>query len=615
MTTRRDLLTQASALGLAAVLPAPLLLAATAGPDALLGRISEALLQEYPDSATFLGLDTGPHAALQRLLPDRSVAGAAKRADDCRARLKALRALDGSQLTGLDAVNLETTLYAYELAAEGYDQFAYGDNQVLNVWQAESNSPYAVSQGSGFFATIPDLMHSMHRLDTTGDAEAYLQRLIAFAKGLDQESERMKRDASLGVIAPDFLLDTTLKQQIDYRATPISQWGLVDSLVHRAREKALPGDWESRALKICRTDVAPALERQIKTLQALRAKASHEAGVAKLPQGDAYYRWLLKVGTTTNKTPEEVHQLGLEQVAAISDTMDQLLRKQGLASGTVGERMLALSKDPRFLYPNDDAGRAQLLTYLNSVIADMRTRLPRAFATLKKAPLVIKRVPPSIEAGAPGGYEEDGPIDGSAPASYYINLRDMANWPKFSLPTLCFHEGLPGHVWQGNFVHDLPTIRSQLMFNAYVEGWALYAEQLGDELGAYENDPFGRLGYLQSIQFRACRLVVDTGLHVKRWSREQAIRYMVEQNGSTEDSITREVDRYCAWPGQACGYQIGHLQIDAIRKRAEAALGKEFDLRAFDDALLTSGSLPLTVLDQVMDRYIKSRRLATHSDR
>ena len=615
MTTRRDLLVQASALGLAAALPRTAAFAAfssssEAALGSLLGKVSDALLRDYPDSATFLGLDTGARAALRGRLPDRSIAGDAERADACRARLKEMRAFDGSQLTGIDAVNFEATLDAHTLAAEGYNKFAFGDNAVLNAWQAEESSPYAISQGTGFFAVMPDLMDGMHKVETTADAEAYLQRLAAFAKGLEGENERLKRDAGLGVIAPDFLLDTTLEQQTSYAAVAVSDWGLIASLVRRTREKALPGDWERRARTICETEVAPALDRQIETLKSLRARAGHEAGVARLLEGEAYYQWMLKVGTTTHQTPEEVHQLGLEQVAAISRTMDRLLRKQGLTSGTVGQRMAALGRDPRFLFPNNEAGRAQLLAYLNSVIADMRTRLPRAFANLKKADLVIKRVPPSIEAGTPDGYEQDGPIDGSAPASYYINLRDTSNWPKFSLPTLCFHEGLPGHVWQGTFVHDLPNIRSQLVFNAYVEGWALYAEQLGDELGAYENDPFGRLGYLQSIQFRACRLVVDTGLHAKRWSRERAIRWMVEHNGIPVDSATGEIDRYCAWPGQACGYQIGHLQIEGLRRRAKAALREKFDLRAFDDALLSSGSMPLPILHRVMDRHIQSRRWA-----
>ena len=459
-----------------------------------------------------------------------------------------------------------------------------------------------MSQGTGFFATIPDFLDNQHKVENSADAEAYLARLSAFAHGMDAENARMRRDAEAGSIAPAFLLDTALGQQTGYRAKPIAQWGLVTSLATRTAR--ISGDWRARAQKICEAEVAPALDRQIAVLKALRARATQDAGCWKLRDGDAYYCWLLKVGTTTPMSPEEVHALGLEQVRSIGVEMDRELRAQGLTQGTVGARMAALGKDPRFLFANTEAGRAQLLAYLNGVIATVRAKLPQAFATQQRADLVIKRVPPEIEAGAPNGYELDGPIDGSRPATYYINLRDTANWPKFSLPTLCFHEGLPGHAWQGNFVRALPTIRAQLMFNAYVEGWALYAEQLGDELGMYAGDPYGKLGYLQSIQFRACRLVVDTGLHAKRWTREQAVRWMVENNGNTVDSATSEIDRYCAWPGQACGYQVGHLHIAGLRDRAKAALGARFDLRRFNDALLTSGSLPLDVLDGVIDGWV-----------
>jgi uncharacterized protein (DUF885 family) len=409
----------------------------------------------------------------------------------------------------------------------------------------------------------------------------------------------------LGSIAPDFLLDTTMKQQAGYLAKPPADWGLVGSLARRTKAKGIAGEWEAKARKLCEAEVAPAIARQLAVLKDLRARAKPDAGVWKLPDGEAFYAWTLKVGTTTPMTPDEVHRLGLEQVKALNARMEGLLAQQGLTKGTVGERLDAMGKDPRFLYPNTDPGRADLIAYLNDRVARMRARLPEAFATLKKADLVIKRVPPEIEGGAPDGYEQDGPIDGSRPATYYINLRDTAIWPKFSLPTLCFHEGVPGHVWQGTFVHDLPPVRSQLMFNAYVEGWALYAEQLADELGLYEDDPVGQIGYLQSIQFRACRLVVDTGLHAKRWTRDQAIKWMIENNGTPADGARGEVDRYCAWPGQACGYQIGHLHIDALRIKAKAALGKRFDLRTFNDALLTSGSLPLTVLDGVIERFVK----------
>ncbi|MGH8258563.1 MAG: DUF885 domain-containing protein [Steroidobacteraceae bacterium] len=610
MIDRRDFLVAAAATAACAVVREALAEAGARADPALgrmLGDFSRALLFEYPDSATFLGLDTGANAALRRELPGRSIAADEARARSCSERLRRLRAFDASQLRGLDRVNLETVLYAHERADEGYRRFRYGDNAMLNVWQAESISPYVVSQATGFFATVPDFLDNQHRVETAEDAEAYLARLEAFAEGLDGENERMRRDAAMGSIAPDFLLDTTLKQQLDYRGQPIGRWGLVTSLARRARERGIAGDWAARATKVCESAVAPALARQIEVLEGLHAKATHDAGVWKLPDGDAYYRWVLEVGTTTKMTPEEVHRLGLEQTRSIGAQMDAILRKQGMTQGTVGDRMAALGRDPRFLFPNTDAGRARLLAYLNGVIDEIRRRLPRAFGILHNADLVIKRVPPSIEAGAPDGYEQDGPIDGSRPATYYINLRNTANWPKFSLPTLCFHEGLPGHVWQGTFVHELPAIRSQLMFNAYVEGWALYAEQLGDELGMYAGDPFGRLGYLQSIQFRACRLAVDTGLHAKRWTREKAIEWMVENNGDPPDSARGEIDRYCAWPGQACGYQIGHLQIDALRRKAMAALGARFDLKAFDDAVLTSGSLPLTVLNSVIERWIAAK--------
>ncbi len=604
MLSRRDLLATAAGAGLAAALPARSGFAANPALSALLDAVSEDLLSEYPEDATFLGNDNGSRAALRSKLTDRSVAGDGARAASCAARLKRLKAFDAAKLTGIDKVNLDTTIYAHELADDGYRRFKFGDNAVLNIWQAESNTPYAVSQGSGFFATIPDFLDSQHPIENVGDADAYLARVSAFAKALDDENTRLNRDAGLGVIAPDFLLDTTIKQQADYLAKSPADWGLVGSLVRRAKAKSIDGDWEAKAGKLCREDVAPAIGRQLEVLKNLRGKAKPDAGVWKLPDGQAYYDWSLKVGTTTPMTPDDVHKLGLEQVKSIGDTMDGLLRKQGLTQGTVGQRMDALGKDPRFLYPNTEAGRADLIAYLNGVVARVREKLPAAFATLHKADLVIKRVPPEIEAGAPDGYEQDGTIDGSRPASYYINLRDTGNWPKFSLPTLCFHEGVPGHVWQGTFVHELPTIRSQLMFNAYVEGWALYAEQLGDELGMYDDDPVGKLGYLQSIQFRACRLVVDTGLHAKRWTRDQAIQWMVENNGDPVDSARGEIDRYCAWPGQACGYQIGHLHIDALRTKAKAALGPRFDLRTFNDALLTSGSLPLTVLDGVIERFV-----------
>jgi uncharacterized protein (DUF885 family) len=603
--TRRELLAAAASAAAMGGAAAP---GANAASDALLARMGEAILAEFPENASFLGLDAGAHAPLKHRLTDRSIAAEAKRAASCAERLRRLRAVDRKRLSGPSAVNYDCALYAHELAAEGYARFTSGDNAVLNTLQAESNTPYVVNQGSGDFATIPDMLDSQHKIETAADAEAYLDRMRALAQGLDAEDERMRRDEGRGVVAPDFILDTTLGQLKGVAAMPPADWSLVSSLTRRARAAGLAGDWDGRARKIAQDEVAPALARQIQTLQAHRAKAGHDAGVWRLPDGQAWYAWYLKVGTTTPLSAAEVHRMGLEQARQLSGEMDALLKAQGLTQGTVADRIKALNRDPKFLYPNTDQGRAQLLAYLNGVVAAVRPRLPKAFATLPKADLVIKRVPPEIQDGASNGYEQDGPIDGSRPANYYINLKTTTVWPRFSLPSLTFHEGVPGHVWQGVFAHRLPPIRSMLSFNAYIEGWALYAEQLGDELGLYADDPFGRIGYLQSIQFRACRMVVDTGLHAMRWSREQAIQWILENNGLPEPKARSEVDRYCVWPGQACGYKVGHAWINRLREKARAALGPRFDLRSFDDALVRSGAVPLTVLDRLVDSYIASRR-------
>jgi len=290
--------------------------------------------------------------------------------------------------------------------------------------------------------------------------------------------------------------------------------------------------------------------------------------------------------------------------------MDGLLKAQGLTQGTVGERMGALTRDPKNNYPNTEQGRADLIAYLSGRIAAIRPYLPRLSKLGLKAEVLVKPVPKEIEAGAGLGYMNFAALDGSRPAIYYVNLQDTGNWPKFTLTSLTMHEALPGHAWQGAYLaerHDeVPLISSMMGFNAFVEGWALYAEQLADEVGIYDQDPMGRLGYLQAQRFRAARLVVDTGIHHKRWSREQAIAWMVAATGRSERAITSEVDRYCASPGQACGYKVGHTEIIRLREKARKALGTKFDLRDFDDAVVTTGGVPITVLGSVIDRYIAS---------
>jgi uncharacterized protein (DUF885 family) len=619
---RRHLLTAAAAAGLVAAAPktkdAGHAAAAAGAPqkaamgDAALNSyfaaVSEHILAASPETATGLGLDTGKRAALKSRLSDASMAHITEDRAWCRAGLAKLATFPDAGLSPAARLNKAVVKYAFELGRDAAP-FDYGEN-TLNSAMGEAAGPYVVSQQSGAYSAAPEFLDSQHQVHDKADAEAYLARVHEIARVMGQETERMKKDAALGVVPPDFILANTIGQQEGLLAIPAAQARLATALGRKVKEAGLSGDYQARASAIVEKEVYPALANQLATLKGLRSKAGHDAGVWRLPHGDAYYRWLLREGTTTTLTADEVHNMGLEQNKAIEARMDGLLRAQGLTGGSVGERMTALGKDPKYLFPNTDAGREQLIAYLNGLIAAVRPRLSRAFNLKLKAPVVVKRVPIDIQDGAGQGYMNTGSLDGSRPSTYYINLKSTENWPKFSLPSLTYHETIPGHTWQGAYLTEtgkLPLIRILLSgFNAYVEGYALYAEQLGDEIGMYDDDWAGRLGYLQAQKFRAVRLVVDTGLHAKRWSREQAVQWAVDNSGRTRAAMTSEIDRYCGTPAQACGYKVGHTEINRLRNRAKAGLGAKYDLRVFDDLLVKTGAVPLTVLGDVVDGYVKS---------
>jgi uncharacterized protein (DUF885 family) len=565
------------------------------------------MLAEYPENSTILGIATGAGEPLNHRLTDRTLAGVAARADGARKRLASLRELDLSDLGKPANLDAAVALAGHELADEGF-RFPFGDAIVLDPNIGFRNTPYVVNQLGGAFVDVPDFLSSRHTVGNEQEAVAYADRVDDYARNLDGETERLAHDRAAGVVAPDFTLDSTLKIISGGVAEKPEESGVVTTLRDAVAKANLDSKIVDRVTESMTQKVLPALQRQLDELKKHRAAATSDAGVWHFKDGDAYYAWALKAGTTTTRSPDEIHQLGQEQVKAIQARMESIMAKQGMTGGTVGERMAALGKDPAQLYPDTAAGREQLLAYLNGRIADIRTRLPQAFATMVPGKLVIKRVPPAIEAGAPGGYAAAGSIDGKVPGQYYINLRNTAEWPKFSLPTLCYHEGIPGHIWQGDYANRMALIRSMLAFNAYSEGWALYAEQLADELGVYADDPLGQLGYLQSSSFRACRLVVDTGLHAKRWTRDQAIDWFVKTNGDDRGSVTGEVDRYCSMPGQACGYKIGHLEILRLRDKAKAELGTHYDLRTFDDAIVKGGNTPMTLLSTVIDQFIAKSR-------
>lgn len=321
--------------------------------------------------------------------------------------------------------------------------------------------------------------------------------------------------------------------------------------------------------------------------------APAEGGVHRLPDGEAAYAWFLAVSTSGTAHAREIHRLGLELTRDLGSQMDAGLRRAGLTQGSLADRLLALARDPAHRFPNTEAGRAEAIAHANALLARARERIGRVSKLSLKAPVSILRVPPDIEAGAAGAYMIPGANDGSRPSRYYLNLRDTALWPRWALPTLTYHETLPGHAWQeayGLERNPWPTVRSLVRFNASSEGWALYAEQLADEQGWYDDDPLGRLGYLQAMLLRAARLVVDTGLHAFGWTHGQAVRYMVEHTGRAAAAMKGEVDRYLAKPGQACGYMMGLHELLALRDEARRA--GPFDLRDFNDFVLRAGNVP-----------------------
>ena len=606
--SRRDFLVGTGAALAVANLPALAQSANQAKPagadqaaERLLAELAEELMVDYPESATGLGIDTGARAALKSKLTDRSAEGQRAIAQRIAKRLQRLKAIDTASLGDAARINVDVMRTAHEFATEGF-KFPYGDVSTLSQNWSYRNAPYVVAQNTGAFLEIPSMLDSRHTVETRADADAYLSRLEAYAGQLDGETGRLRAAAAQGVIAPDFLLDKTLNQLRIARGGDVAEWSLVTSLAQRT--KNMPGDYAGQAAKLAKDKVAPALQRQLTELEAHRKRATSDAGVWKLPRGDEYYAWALSAGTTTRMTPDQIHELGQQELRALQSEMDGILKAQGMSKGTVGERMTALGKQARFQFPDNDQGRAQIMALLNDRVEDIRTRLPRAFATLVPGNLEIRRMAPEVEPGAPGAYGGAGTIDGKVPGKFWINLHTTKLWTTYALPTLTYHESIPGHVWQGEYTFKLPLFRSLLAFNAFAEGWALYAEQLASELGVYDNDPFGRLGYLQSIAFRACRLVVDTGLHAKRWTRQQAIEWFARTNGSGIEEVTSEVDRYCAWPGQACGYKVGHSEINRLRNKAQKALGNKFDFRKFNDAVVMGGDVPMLVLARNIDAFI-----------
>jgi uncharacterized protein (DUF885 family) len=572
--------------------------AGDAALNAAFDKIFMETMKDNPGFGTSLGLDKGDLAYLRSTF-DPKPYDQARREDVARtqAALALLRPIDPATLSQPAALNREIVLYGLEQNLVAYPKF--GISSVQN--------PYDISQQDGVYFGIPDFLNSTHPVENAADAEAYLSRLSEFAKLLDYETQDQRAQAARGYLAPAWSLDLALGQIGKLRNQPAASNGLVTSLADRAKAKNVAGDWAARATKIVESEVYPALDRQVAMLNQLKPTTRPGDGATRLPNGEALYAAALAEATTTSMTPEEVHKLGLEQVAEYTAKLDALLKTAGFTKGTVGERLAALNADPAQLYADTDAGRAELLASLNANVKEMMGLLPKAFATIPDQPLEIRRVPVEIQDGAPNGYYNTASLDGSRPAIYWINLKSTHDWPKYSLPSLTYHEGVPGHHLQLSLTQksaDIPMLRKISFYNSYIEGWALYAEQLSDEIGGY--DGIERAGYFQSFLFRATRLVVDTGLNAKGWSREKAVDYMVATTGFPRPRVQREIERYCCSIGQACSYKIGHLAWLRAREKAKAMLGNKFDLKQFHE-VLKDGAMPLTILERRVEARARER--------
>ena len=567
----------------------------TIAPDEWLDDVAYRLLEHEPERATGLGVDTGDYASLRGKLEDQSIAGQREYASSLRWVVGQMEGLDESGVTNDQATSFEVVRSAFRTAVEGFEQ-PYGDVAV-GSWR---NAPYVVIQNVGTYLDMPRFLDASQPLSDEADVGYYLDRVKSVDAALDGELERLEKARSLGVIPPDFLLDKAIAAMEASIASAPQDYV-------KPLEKA-PGGGRDAAMATARSAVeskiVPALQRQLAELKTERARATSNAGMWAQPGGPEWYRWALKASTTTTLSPDEIHEQGLEELEQLHSRMDPILRDIGYDSGTVGERMQKLSTDPRYKFAEGDPGRKEIMTFIRDRIDWITAQMPRAFNQLVDPNVEVRRLPLAEEPGAPGAYGGAGSKDGSIPARMWINLRTTDLHRKYDLADLTYHESVPGHAWEGEFSNRLPLIRSILAFNAFSEGWALYAEQLADELGAYDDFQVGRLGYLQAIAFRACRLVVDTGLHHKRWTREQGRQFFVERNGSKPEEVASEVDRYCSWPGQACGYKIGHSQIVAQRARAKREMGDAYDFKGFNTAVILGGNSPLDVMAKTVTRYI-----------
>ena len=588
-----------------ATTPAADVRSAEAAFDAAVQNMAAAYFSHVPEAATQLGVSEQDVPGTSARMMARSVDGNAARNRALEAALAELNSVDAESLSPdrRRTYAVLTTLFEGALAPSRVVD--YGTTAgAWTLWYL----PYAIVQNSGPTVDIPNFLSSQQPVTNAEEAEAYLVRLESVQEALDGALESYRHGVQQGAIPPDFIVEKSLAVVEAFIEPPAGQNSLYVSFTEKLAAAGIEDAeaYADRALKIIDAQVIPAYRRIADYMGEIRASAPHDAGMWRLPEGEALYAAMIRHMTDSDLSADDIHQTGLDEVDRITREMDEILRSEGYTEGTVGERMQQLNVEERFLYSNDAEGKAKLLDDVRAMVDGMYAELPNWFRKLPKHAVEVRMVPEFSQESAPIGYYNNPAPDGSRPGYYFINLRDTALHPSWTLPTLSYHEAVPGHHLDGATAMELevPQVVKALWSNTSGEGWALYAEQLAAEMGMYADDPYGDLGRLQAELHRAVRLVVDTGMHAKKWSREQAIDYMVDIEGLDEATATSEIERYVVWPAQALGYKLGQLRIVALREEAKQALGETFDIRDFNQQVLEVASTPLPFIEYTVRNWI-----------
>lgn len=515
--------------------------------------------------------------------------------------LSVLRQYDRSNLGDRQAIYYDIFEYYLEGEVEG------------DRWKHHN---YPLNQMFGVQNWLPEFLVELHQIKNIKEADYYLSRLSEVDRKFSQVLDGLKIREQKKILPPRFVIDRVLKEMQEFIDVPAHENILYTSLEERLSIFETLSDQErtrilDRGKTLIDTEVYPAYTSLIDYYRELQPKVTENNGVWALPDGEEFYAYQARVHTTTNLTPDELHHTGLKEVARIEGEMKQIFASVGLDIGSINARFSAINNEPRFLYENSDKGREQIVRDYQLIIEEINAGIDDYFNIKPTAGVEVRRIAEFKEQGAPKAYYMPPSIDGSREGVFYVNLRDVHATKKFTMRTLAYHEAIPGHHFQGGIANDLeglPTFLKAISNTAYADGWALYTEKLAKEIG-FQDDPYDDLGRLQDEMLRAARLVVDTGIHHKRWSREEAIEYMVEKSGMAIAEVTTEVERYFVMPGQAVAYKTGMLKILELRERARQELGNKFDIREFHDVVLTNGAVPLMVLEQLVDQWIVTKKV------